>query len=246
MRKLVLFALLSLPSSGAISIVQAPAAVLCATVQNCQITFSSNVTSGNVIVFSATVSYGGTWGNTTLADSRSTPYTKVFRTRHGTQTDHYLETWWGCASTTGANTVTYTSPNTMSYARITAIEYSGIDCANAVDQTRAASGTGTAVSTGAVTTTQTNELLYVAASKYNSAPTWTAGANFTIRADSNIPSPSRDGVMAEDWIVSSAGEYTGTATLSASSSWNVHIVTFKAGGTPPPTTIRKRVMVVTR
>ena len=100
-----------------------------------------------------------------------------------------------------------------------------------LDVTAAASGSGTAASSGSATTTSANELIVGAntVKQHNTA----AGSGFTQRI---LTSPNGD--LAEDQIVTTAGSYAATATLSGGA-WVMQMATFSAasssGDTTPPT-----------
>src|SRR6185295_3815829 len=104
------------------------------------------------------------------------------------------------------------------------LEYSGV---NTLDQAIGASGSSATSSTGSVTTTAANELLFAA----NTVLTWTTGAG-TSFSSRIITSPNGD--IAEDRIVSAAGSYNATAALGSSGAWVMQLVTFRAGVVAPP------------
>ncbi len=117
----------------------------------------------------------------------------------------------------GSNTVTVQFNQAAIYPDIRILEYRGV---SSVDVTAGASGSGTATSSGAVTTTTANELLFAAntVSTGNTA----AGTGFTTRI---ITTPDLD--IAEDQVVTTAGTYTATAPIAPSGNWVMQIVTFK-------------------
>jgi hypothetical protein len=96
----------------------------------------------------------------------------------------------------------------------------------------AAIGTGTAVSSGSVTTTNANDLLVGADMVvYNYAA---AGTGYTARV---ISTPNSD--LAEDRVVTTTGSYSATATQTSSGGWLMQLAAFRmaggGGGTTPPT-----------
>ena len=117
----------------------------------------------------------------------------------------------------GNNTVTVQFNQAAIYPDIRILEYRGV---SAVDVTAGASGTGTATSSGAVTTTTANELLFAA----NTVATGNtaAGAGFTARI---ITTPDLD--LVEDQVVNTTGSYTATAPIAPSGAWVMQIVAFR-------------------
>lgn len=109
------------------------------------------------------------------------------------------------------------SGNIQNFAEIYASEYSGIlTTADPLDKTTTIAGNGTSVSSGAVTTTQGNELIYGVGIGATDAVS--AGAGFTTRsnAQSNI---------VEDKIGSTANSYS--ATFTSANYWIATVATFK-------------------
>jgi chitodextrinase len=102
-------------------------------------------------------------------------------------------------------------------------EYSGLDTSAPFDVAQGAIGTGTALSTGNITTATANELL-VAGNEIGHTTT-APGAGFTQRL---ITSPNSH--ILEDRIVTTAGSYSATATQNISGFWIIQVVAFKAAG----------------
>ena len=143
------------------------------------------------------------------------------------QSIYYAKSIAGAAA--GANAVTVTFATAALYPDIRIAEYGGLDPASPVDVTAAASGNNGTSSSGAVTTTNPNDLLF-AANLVQTATTG-AGAGFTSRI---ITTPDAD--IMEDRTVTATGSYTATAPLRPSGRWIMQMVAFKAaatGGTPP-------------
>jgi hypothetical protein len=123
----------------------------------------------------------------------------------------------------GTNTVTVTFNQAAASPDIRILEYRGV---TTLDVTAGTSGNSAAASSGAATTTSANELIFGA----NTVATGnkTAGSGFTSRI---ITSPDSD--LAEDEIVTTAGSYTATATLTASGPWVMQMATFSTAVTAP-------------
>jgi hypothetical protein len=117
----------------------------------------------------------------------------------------------------GANTVTVTFNQIAKAPDIRILEYAGV---STLDVTSGASGASSTSSSGSVTTTSANELIFSA--NMVSSGNLGAGTGYVSRI---ITTPDSD--IAEDKIVSSAGTYSATAPLSASGAWIMQIATFK-------------------
>ncbi len=119
----------------------------------------------------------------------------------------------------GSNTIMVKFNQTASYPNVNVLEYSGLDTANPLDVRAAATGSGTTANSGSATTTSASELI-VGAGNPTSVFT-SAGSGFTSRIINAF------GGISEDKIVSSAGSYNATATLT-SGTWVMQMVTFRA------------------
>jgi len=134
-----------------------------------------------------------------------------------TQAIYYAPGIVGAAA--NANTVTVTFNGSARYADIRIVEYSGLDTTSPLDQAAGATGTSSSSSSGPVTTTVPNELIFGA----NLVQTGTSGSGsgFTQRLIT-----ATDGDIVEDEIVSTTGTYTATAPMS-SGQWIMQIATFR-------------------
>ena len=121
-----------------------------------------------------------------------------------------------------SNTVTVTFNAAVAFADVRIAEYGGIATANPVDVTAAAQGSGTTSNSGAVTTTNANDLLVGA--NYVTGTTNGPGASFTSRV---ITQPDHD--ILEDRVVTTTGSYSATAPIT-SSSWIMQMVAFRRAG----------------
>src|SRR4029077_6909914 len=137
------------------------------------------------------------------------------------------------AAGASTNTVTVRFTVAAQYPDIRILEYTGLAQVNPIDVTAAATGTNATSDSGAVTTTNANDLLVGA--NYLFTSTSGPATGFTKRM---ITSP--DGDIAEDRVVTTAGSYSASAPLSSAGLWVMQMVAFKAasGGTgdvTPPT-----------
>jgi len=133
------------------------------------------------------------------------------------------------AAAAGANTVTVKFTASATYPDIRILEYSGLDTNNPLDGGMGATGSSATSDSGALTTTNANDLLFGANIVLTS--TSSAGTGYTLRTITNP-----DGDLAEDKVVSSTGSYHATAPLTAVGSWIMQIVAFKAAGAAPAPT----------
>ena len=148
-----------------------------------------------------------------------------------TQSIYYARGIVAAGASTNIVTVRFTVA--ANYPDIRILEYTGIDPVNPVDVTAAATGTNATSNSGAVTTTNANDLLVGA--NYVFTSTSGPATGFTKRM---ITSP--DGDIAEDQVVTTVGSYSAGAPLTSSGLWVMQMVAFKAasggtGDTTPPT-----------
>ncbi len=191
--------------------------------------FTAAQTAGNLNV----VVVG--WNDTTrtvtnVTDSRGNTYVRAVGPTAVSgalsQSIYYAKNIVGAAA--GANVVTVQFSASAYYPDIRVLEYSGLDLTNPLDVTAAATGSTATSSSGAVTTTNANDLLVGA----NMVATRTAGAGagFTSRI---ITVP--DGDIAEDQVVTSVGSYSAVAPLTGGGPWIMQLVAFKAASAVPDT-----------
>ena len=129
------------------------------------------------------------------------------------------------AAAAGVNIVTVTFSGSTPYVDIRALEYSGLDPVNPLDVGASASGDSTSASSGTVTTTAANELIFGAG--MTGGLFSAAGATFTHRII------TEDGDIAEDQIVTTVGSYGAPATLTTTANWLMQVATFKAATAGP-------------
>ena len=132
-------------------------------------------------------------------------------------------------ATAGANTGTVEFNTIASYPGIRILEYSGLDVNNPLDAFSVGTGTASAMDSGAVVTSNANDLLVGANTVLTS--TSAAGSGYSNRV---ITYP--DGDLVEDKVVTAVGSYHATATLSNAGGWILQGVAFKAAGAAPAPT----------
>jgi len=166
----------------------------------------------------------------TLSDTRGNVYTSVAAPTKYNGGQNSAEVFYAKNIPAGANTVTATFATSVSSFGIVYIhEYSGIDKNSPLDVTTSAVGaSGSAMSSGSVTTTNANDLLF--GGGVSSATVTQAGSGYTIRSTGS-------GNVTEDRLVGATGSYSATATHNGSY-WAMQIVAFKADAgsvdTTPP------------
>jgi hypothetical protein len=136
------------------------------------------------------------------------------------------------AAAAKANTVTVTFNGGATSPDLRILEYAGVNDANPIDATGAATGTNS-TSSVSLTTVSTYDLIFAA----NLVQTLTTGpgAGFTSRL---ITTP--DGDIAEDEIVPTAGTYTATAPVAPPGGWIMQALALRPANSsapPPPTTV---------
>ncbi len=175
-------------------------------------------TAGNLIV--AYVVWDNT-GTVTVSDTKGNTYTA------GTARQTWGNNWsaqvfYASNIAGGSNTVKATFATAItSFGIVYLHEYSGLATASPVDVSATATGTSASMSSGAVSTTSANDLLFAAGA---SANTVTApGTGFTTRL-------TGFGNLTEDRLAATTGSYAGTATQNGSS-WVMQLLAFRPAST---------------
>jgi glucose/arabinose dehydrogenase len=189
--------------------------------------FSSATTAGNTIVVDVL------WSNTasvTLSDSRGNSYASA-TTRTAWGSNWSAQVFYAKNIAGGSTTVTATFGTAVnSFAIIYIHEYSGLDKVDPLDVTKSATGTASAMSSGAVTTTNGNDLLFAAGASDRTVTQ--AGSGYTTRS-------TAFGNRTQDRTVTTADSYSATA-IQNGNAWVMQLIAFKAdsgsgGDTTPPT-----------
>jgi hypothetical protein len=126
------------------------------------------------------------------------------------------------SATPGNNAVTVRFSNAVPYADVRVAEYDGLDAVNPLDTSASASGTVATASSGNLTTSAANELIFGAG--YTSG-VFVGGTNGFI---SRIITPI-DEDIAGDKSVATAGTYAATASQTGSATWVMQAVAFRIG-----------------
>jgi hypothetical protein len=162
---------------------------------------------------------------TNVSDSASNIYQVAVPTFRGNGMSQAIYYCPSIKSGTNTVTVKFNQPTVFVDLRIT--EYSGLSKTNTFDTGISGTGNGTTASSGLITISSTNELIFAAG--MTSTTFGAPGSGFTQRV---ITSP--DGDIIEDQIANTVGSFNATATLS-SGAWLMQVATFKpeAPITPP-------------
>ncbi|MGH7158349.1 MAG: fibronectin type III domain-containing protein [Candidatus Saccharimonadales bacterium] len=163
----------------------------------------------------------------TLTDSSSNTYTPVAPVTRFNNNQWSSQVFYAKNVAGGSNTVTATfAKSTSEWAMVYAHEYSGMDKVNPLDSFVTTVGTSGTMSSGTLTTTKSNDLLF-ATGAANGCVTG-AGSGFTTRS-----TLSCDRTM--DRVAGAAGQYSTTASHYGNP-WVMHLVAFKAdtGDTQAP------------
>ena len=189
------------------------------------VTFSAAQQAGDLIVVSVA------WDDTTstvasIVDTKGNSYVLAGTpgSVSGTVTQQFYYAKNIVAAAAGANAVTVTYSNSVSYPEVKVAEYSGISTTSPFDGMVSASGTGTSLNSGSLTTTNANDLLVGSAIVYGSSTA--ADPNYTSRY-------VIEGDLYEDRIVTSTGSYSAGDTQTPSSWWLMQLAAFKAAPAAP-------------
>lgn len=198
-------------------------------------TFASPTVNGNFIATSTRV--GATGRTVTVDDNKTNTYAQAKNQVQTTDASeifcHYAMDILGGAS----HLVTSSISGAAASIRLTLHEYSGIATSAALDQTNGSEGdAGTALSSGNITTTQADELLFGAGGN-SASGTLSLGTDYSNLAVS-LSAAGLHRLGAEDRIVASTGTYSATFTNSPSTNWMCLIASFKMAGKAPPLSSR--------
>lgn len=182
-------------------------------------TFPSPSTSSNLIVVHLD------WNNqarsvNTVTDNKGNTYARINGPTNWNGAAYRAELWYAYNITGGGGAITVTATLTgspTSFSQIYITEYSGIATVSPLDKNAVAIGSSAAVSSGSVTTTAANELVYGAS--IGASGTLSTGAGFTNRSTANSN-------IIEDRKAVTAGSYSANFT-SASGNWVAQMATFR-------------------
>jgi outer membrane protein assembly factor BamB len=184
--------------------------------------FSKANTAGNLIVVYVVWANPGT---VQVSDTRGDAY-KAATARQTWGSNWSAQVFYAAGIVGGSNTVKATFGTAItSFGIMYLHEYSGLATTLPVDVSASAAGTSASMTSGAVTTTQANDLLFAAGASDN---TVAQGTGYT-------PRLNNFGNLAEDRIVATTGSYAGTASQNGST-WAMQLVALRvaSGAAGPP------------
>jgi IPT/TIG domain/Abnormal spindle-like microcephaly-assoc'd, ASPM-SPD-2-Hydin/Immunoglobulin domain len=188
--------------------------------------FTATQTAGNINIIVVA------WRDSTshvqsVTDTRGNIYVRAVgpTVQSGTATQSIYYAKSIVASAANPNSVTVTFDAAAPYVDMRIAEYSGMDPVNALDVSIGAQGTSATSDSGAMTTTNANDLL-VGANLVHMMTTG-PGTGYSIRVISNP-----DGDVLEDRVVAATASYGATAPVSPTGAWIMQMIAFRAAGSP--------------
>jgi len=153
-----------------------------------------------------------------VTDSAGNTYNLAFNPTVGTglsQAIYYAKN----ISAAGSNTVTVTFSAAAQSPDVRVLEYSGLDPVTPLDTAGGSAGTGTALDSGPITTSNASDLIIGAGKTVGGAVSTTGQGFITVNV-------TPDGDNVEHLIGSSASPIDATATQNASTAWVMQAVAF--------------------
>lgn len=190
------------------------------------VTFTSAVTSGNLVVVGLT-----TWGqfipSNTVTDNKGNTYTKAGEVFNTTSGDHaaifYAKNVSGGSSFTVSTGITDIT--------IAVHEYSGITAFAPLDKIASSTATsGTKLTSGNVTTSLGNELYFGVGWSGQDGDAWTAGSGYTLRQN-ETNNATAERIATEDAVITNASTTAARFSVPTSEAWLSIIATFKPATT---------------
>jgi hypothetical protein len=196
------------------------------------ITFSNPVTAGSMLVVAIRI---GNAGHATITSNPAATWTE----------DNWLQYYgWSVSVLSapnvagGTTTVTATIPGPADVVRMTIHEYSGMATTAPAHKRATATGTSGTATTGSVTTTIDNCLLFCAVATDSDLLGFKAGPGYTLRANGG------EKIQTEDGGPVAAGTYSGTMSLN-SDTWAAILVAYKPeNGSPAAPAAPKNLQIL--
>ena len=181
----------------------------------------ASTTAGNLLVVG--ILYDTTVAVSSVVDSQGNSYAAVSNPALGSAVSGDAGVFYARNIHGGADTVTVTLSKAALFADVYVLEYSGADTTNPLDAATGAGGTGKTGSSGAVTTTSPNDLVFGMCADGGGVPSPGTGLTLRSMGDDNI---------IEDTQTTAAGSYTVTADLGGSYEWVCQSAAFRPAGAP--------------
>lgn len=186
--------------------------------------FSSNVTAAGLIVIGVVTFNTGI--TLTITDSLGNTYAQAGTYLLNGAGTYRLSIWYAKNIAGGACTVTVT-PSATAFITWGQSEYSGAHLTAPLDSTNSGTGTGTVPTTGSITVSEANEMIFAV---INAGGPKTKDAAYAERY--NVLAGANNGILTEDHIGVSASE-AATATIN-SGAWEAIGASFKPASTGNP------------
>jgi hypothetical protein len=186
------------------------------------IPFSANTRAGSLIVLGFDANSGAVVSS--VVDTQGNTYVEA-GTPQTTPGGFTIQVWYAQNIVGGADSVTVTYTTAPAELELYPTEYSGLSTTSPLDAQAGAIGTAGAASSGNMTTTVANDLIYGYCVGDGNC---TVGSGFTARSVFNNN-------VAEDKIGATTGAYAATAT--GTSGWAIQGAAFKPSGSPTPSAI---------
>jgi hypothetical protein len=204
----------SLPAGGLPSV---PSVIQSRAQSNAtSLAFSSNVTSGNLLV--ALIGDEAAVTTASVSDTRGSSWSSAINVTGTTN----LKIFYALAASSGANTVTFTGWSSPGWSNVAIMEIANTQ--GVLDGTPVGTNAG-ATSPGSLTTTFANSIAVVGLDGFHSGTTWTAPSGWTLTQNNG-----HDAVGIAWMIQPAAGTVNPTFSGSSTDNDSQALVAFKASG----------------
>ena len=193
---------------------------------NIALTVTNNVASGETLTVSvATGTFNGAVG---CRDTKNNSYTVVADKNTGNGRVFVCSTAVGAAGLTSGDVVTSTYPGFSGVSVASANAISGIATTAPVDAVKTNSGSNPAISSGTLTTTNAQDVLFAAIS-HTGTSTFVPGAGYTVIGAASGGSGSGKRTITPMFrVVTATGSYAATGNLSGSGFWQIALIAYRA------------------
>ena len=194
---------------------------------NCSLASAQN--SGNLVVGSFSWDYQGPRTISSVQTDKGDTCAVIDDKQNTSATLHFEVITFNCGPLSdGSQTITATLSGTAPFLTLVVDAYSGV---NTLDQhaINDQNGVSSGITSGNVTTTQSNELVYGATANSGTG-TIGAGSGFTQRQSSVVS--GNDFAMSEDLSLASPGSTAATFTTSAADDYVTGVMTFYQAAAP--------------
>jgi hypothetical protein len=195
------------------------------------VTFTNNPTTNNLVVVAGCTTSGST--GLSVSDANSNTYTATTSTPFNTE----MGIWYLVAPSNASKSITLSWTSGATNGVFYAAEFSGAATASVFEADSAvSSGSGTAINTPSITTTNDGDLLFAITFDTSSNLTSTPAGSPWSQVGSSADSIS--GQFASEYFVQTThGAQAVNYNVSASASWFGMVAAFKAGASAQPETL---------